>query len=198
MFRRCSSLSVAYTGHLDPLSELLHSSASEPPFRGVFFSPTGEPFERTRQAPARPRARQSPSSGSCTWTRCDPAQQYRAVDVGIRDCDARRTLMPGNRYYRSKHWRKLRALRLALDEHRCSVPGCRQRATVVDHIQPRPADLTVSCDLDRIGNLRSLCGSHDSQVKEQHGKRKQGGKFRIVGCDASGRSLDPRHPWNRE
>jgi hypothetical protein len=100
-----------------------------------------------------------------------------------------------NPYYFSEHWRSLRAERLQLDGYRCVVPGCKARAVIVDHIETRPQGLPIPCALDRLANLRSLCSSHDSQIKEFRGVRKQSGTFRVKGCDAEGRSLDPGHRW---
>lgn len=98
-------------------------------------------------------------------------------------------------YYQTKHWRALRAKHLA--EHPfCIVVGCNRRAVVVDHIEGRP-NVPYPTDADRLDNLRSLCLQHDAQVKERGGIRKSGGRFRVTGCDAAGRSLDPRHAWNR-
>jgi hypothetical protein len=99
--------------------------------------------------------------------------------------------VPGNPYYRSTHWRELRAARLSLDRNRCAVNGCGARAVVVDHVETRPASLPIPCGADRLDNLRSLCLSHDAQVKEFRGKRKQGGAFRLKGCDANGWPIDP-------
>ena len=99
--------------------------------------------------------------------------------------------MAGNPYYQSIHWKELRAERLKLDQYRCVVPGCRSRAVVVDHIETRPPGLPIPCALDRIANLRSLCTTHDAQVKEFRGVRKQSGEFRVKGCDADGWPLDP-------
>ena len=82
-------------------------------------------------------------------------------------------------------------MRLALDEYRCTAKGCRERAVVVDHVEARPFGLAHACSFDRLDNLRSLCLSHDAQVKEFRGRRKQGGAFRVKGCDANGWPLDP-------
>jgi hypothetical protein len=38
---------------------------------------------------------------------------------------------------KSKHWKKLRARRLAMDGFRSVVSGCGQRATTVEHIKRR-------------------------------------------------------------
>jgi 5-methylcytosine-specific restriction endonuclease McrA len=81
--------------------------------------------------------------------RAEDIPTYRASDIPIR---------PGMSisYYRTKEWLWLREGRLRLDHHTCVVPGCGQRATIVDHIRPRRAGGT-----DAISNLRSLCSTHD-------------------------------------
>jgi len=48
------------------------------------------------------------------------------------------------------------------------------------------------------GNLRTLCGVHDAQVKEtRDGRRSNNGQLRAIGCDASGFPLDPSHHWRK-
>ena len=95
-------------------------------------------------------------------------------------------------FYRSAEWRALRHRRLEIDNHTCVVPGCGKRATKVDHIKRRRDG-----GMDALNNLRSLCGFHDNQVKEDaSGKRNSGGQPFVVGSDAGGRPLDPAHPWN--
>lgn len=48
---------------------------------------------------------------------------------------------------------------------------------------------------DTLENLRTLCLSHDAQVKEQRRgasyTRKRGGAFKVKGCDIDGWPLDP-------
>ena len=89
-------------------------------------------------------------------------------------------------YYSTRHWRELRAAALIRDRGQCTVAGCRARATIVDHIttrlrQPDP------CAEDRLGNLRSLCATHDAQIKEgRHGARRRDGRPIVRGCDAQG------------
>lgn len=103
--------------------------------------------------------------------------------------------MPGNPYYSSPHWKTLRTACLERDGRRCVVSGCPGVGTVADHIETRP-DVPHVTPHDRIENLRTLCKSHDAQVKEQRrgiGMRKQGGQFRLKGCDAEGWPLDARH-----
>jgi hypothetical protein len=102
--------------------------------------------------------------------------------------------MPGNPYYKSAHWRELRAARLRIDRYLCTVLGCFVRARFVDHIESRPPNCSTPCPEDRIDNLRSLCTSHDSQVKEKrrgHPERRMDGKFKVKGCDIDGWPLDP-------
>ncbi|MFC0411072.1 HNH endonuclease [Roseomonas elaeocarpi] len=96
-------------------------------------------------------------------------------------------------FYVSPEWLALRKQALQRDRNTCVVPGCGQRAVVVDHIVSRRRG-----GADSLTNLRSLCRTHDNQVKEQPGgTRKGGGQMRVQGCDPSGRPLDPDHPWNR-
>jgi 5-methylcytosine-specific restriction endonuclease McrA len=97
-----------------------------------------------------------------------------------------------NPYYWSLHWRQLRAACLARDHHLCTVEGCRDTATIADHIETRPA-VAHPTPADRLDNLRSLCVTHDAQVKERRsGLRKQSGEFRVKGSDAEGWPLDPK------
>jgi 5-methylcytosine-specific restriction endonuclease McrA len=96
-----------------------------------------------------------------------------------------------NPYYKSLHWRRLRALRLAMDQHTCVVPGCGQRAVVVDHIRSR-----TKGGADTIKNTRSLCREHDNAIKERaNGKRANDGVLRVKGCFADGTPRDPNHAW---
>lgn len=104
--------------------------------------------------------------------------------------------MPGNPFYKSEFWKRLRAAALNRDNGRCQVQGCGKRARVVDHIQTRPRGETGPTDWDRLGNLRCLCDYHDKQVKEKKdGTRKRDGKFSVPGWDAEGFPVDPAHPW---
>lgn len=100
--------------------------------------------------------------------------------------------MPGNSFYKTPFWLKLRAQCLERDGYRCRVPGCTERATHADHIETRPLSPTPT-PADRLDNLRSLCASHDAQVKERGGKRMSGGQFTVRGCDANGWPRDPKH-----
>jgi hypothetical protein len=93
-------------------------------------------------------------------------------------------------FYASPEWRALRLACLRRDGYRCVVPGCSAPATHADHTETRP-NLAYLCPADRLTNLRSLCGRHDSQVKElASGTRRNEGRFTIRGCDADGWPLD--------
>jgi hypothetical protein len=93
-------------------------------------------------------------------------------------------------YYQTPHWKALRAACFARDRGLCKAPGCRMRGVVADHIVTRP-NVPEPTELDCLSNLRLLCASHDAQVKERGGVRKQAGEFRIRGCDEAGWPLDP-------
>ncbi|WP_307139874.1 HNH endonuclease [Pseudoroseomonas cervicalis] len=100
--------------------------------------------------------------------------------------------MPGDPFYRSPFWRALRASALKRDGHRCTTPGCGStKRLTVDHIVSRRAG-----GADTLPNLITRCQDCDNQVKEQAGARRGQGLPRARGCDASGRPLDPLHPWN--
>ena len=95
-------------------------------------------------------------------------------------------------FYRTKFWLDLRAQALRRDGYRCTVPGCHARARRVDHIATRPPSPDPTPH-DVLRNLRSLCTTHDNQVKEdQAGTRRSGGAFTVRGCDADGWPLDPK------
>ena len=107
--------------------------------------------------------------------------------------------MPSASFYRSPFWRALRAKRLAIDNHQCTVPGCDSPARIVEHTITRP-HVDGPCSVDRIELLRSLCADHDNQIKERvagQPERKRDGRTFLRGHDATGMPLDPDHPWNR-
>jgi len=53
----------------------------------------------------------------------------------------------------------------------------------------------VPCSADRLANLRSLCETHDKQIKEApSGKRGRGGRPVIKGCDTDGWPFFSREP----
>lgn len=97
--------------------------------------------------------------------------------------------MPNDPFYKTKAWREARTRRLALDGGMCTVPGCGCAAVIVDHLKPRSLNIL---------DMRSLCRTHDNQVKEgANGRRRNGGCLTVKGCDANGVPLDPGHPWHK-
>ena len=107
--------------------------------------------------------------------------------------------MARNSYYRTPHWTALKRSCHERDDWRCPVPGCQTPTyrLTCDHIRTRPnVDYPTAADV--LANVRTLCGYHDAQIKERwNGKRRQDGKLIVKGCDATGRPLDPSHPWHR-
>lgn len=101
--------------------------------------------------------------------------------------------MSGNPFYWSALWRRLRRAALKRDGAHCPISGCIAPATIVDHIVARPRGLTVPCSADRLDNLRSLCATHDTQIKEDAaGRRRRGGRPVLRGCDVDGWPLFSR------
>lgn len=101
--------------------------------------------------------------------------------------------MPCNPFYSTPEWKALRKACFERDGYRCTVAGCRQRGCVADHIETRP-NVPHLTPKDRLENLRTLCKTHDGQVKERkagQGQRARDGAFVIRGCDAEGWPLDP-------
>lgn len=101
--------------------------------------------------------------------------------------------MPGDPYYRTTAWRKLRDKALQRDGYRCAVAGCKEPATCVDHIFRRRDG-----GPDTVSNLRCLCKHHDNSIKERpNGLRSHNGRLFLDGVDEYGSPLDADHPWNR-
>lgn len=85
--------------------------------------------------------------------------------------------------YNSTTWKRLRDLKLTRNPI-CEY--CHKRpATDVDHFRP----LRDGVDPYAWDNLRSAC-AQCHRLKTRNDER-------VVGCDAQGVPLDPRHPWNR-
>lgn len=74
----------------------------------------------------------------------------------------------------------------------CAAEGRTTVATVADHVIPHRGDERLFWE----GDLQSLC---DARPWRCHSSRKQ--KLETLGyqpgCSATGRPLDPAHPWNR-
>lgn len=72
----------------------------------------------------------------------------------------------------------------------CLAEGRTEAATKVDHIKP-----LAKGGSDEDSNTRNLCDPHHKQVTvEQFGHATS---THLRGCDASGRPVDPAHPWSR-
>lgn len=65
---------------------------------------------------------------------------------------------------------------------------CNRIASVVDHIQPHRGDQDRFWDKS---NHQSLCATCHSSYKQRLEK-----SGRVVGCDVSGKPIDPMHHWN--
>lgn len=87
-------------------------------------------------------------------------------------------------------WIKARAAYLA--KHPlcvyCQRSGRVTAAAIVDHVIPHRGDMQLFWDSD---NLQSLCKTHHDATKQA-----EESKGVLLGCDASGQPLDPRHMWN--
>lgn len=99
--------------------------------------------------------------------------------------------------YNTTTWKRLRAAKLRQDPlcEYCPTPG-RRLATHVDHEKPI-ADGGEPFDL---ANLKSACAPcHNAKTAREDGGfgNRKGERVRR-GCDANGRPLDHRHPWNQE
>jgi hypothetical protein len=98
--------------------------------------------------------------------------------------------MPGNPFYKSRAWARLRAAVLKRARGRCEIPGCTSRAFIVDHIVSRR-----NGGRDAMDNLRALCRTCDNRIKEDHAGQRRSGGSAIVGCFSDGSPRDPTHPW---
>ncbi|MCR5874378.1 hypothetical protein LRS10_09505 [Phenylobacterium sp. J426] len=93
-------------------------------------------------------------------------------------------------WYKTARWRVRRAAQLTNEPlcRMCLKAGRVTAATVADHVIPHKGDERLFWT----GELQSLCKPHHDGAKQAEERRGY-----IIGCDASGRPLDPRHPWNR-
>ena len=96
-------------------------------------------------------------------------------------------LVPGDPFYKTGTWARLKAVVRRRSGGVCEVLECSAPAVVCDHIVARRAG-----GADHESNLRDLCRQHDGQVKEMaDGSRRRDGRCTIRGCDADGWPLDP-------
>ncbi|MEC4590562.1 HNH endonuclease signature motif containing protein [Nitrospirillum amazonense] len=96
------------------------------------------------------------------------------------------------RPYATPEWKALRAQHLKAHPTCCR---CGEHASVVDHARPWRSDRRLFLDP---ANLQSLCRScHSAKTSaEDGGFGNPLADDRPGGCDATGRPLDPHHPWN--
>ncbi len=106
--------------------------------------------------------------------------------------------MPGDPFYASKAWQRLRTITLKAANGRCAVPRCPLPAKHVNHIRSRRERPDLELDAT---NLEPLCKTHH----DAHTGRRDGGFGNPVrpgqaaahhGCDEHGMPRDPGHPWN--
>lgn len=96
--------------------------------------------------------------------------------------------MAADPFYKSQPWRKARARHLRFNPT-CAIQGCRNKATIVDHIVSRRADPRRELDPS---NFQSLCFTHHNQITKAYDSGSLAGA-----CDVDGNPLDPNHPWNQ-
>ena len=86
--------------------------------------------------------------------------------VGYKSPD--RVYHKGESYYKSEHWRGLRARALKRDKGTCVREGCGRRARTVNHKVHRP-HVPWATNLDALYNLESLCAAHDNKAHPEKG-----------------------------
>jgi 5-methylcytosine-specific restriction endonuclease McrA len=88
-------------------------------------------------------------------------------------------------------WQKYRAGYLRSHPYcaQCAKQGKRSIASVVDHVSPHRGDQDKFWDKANHQALCKLCHDSYKQRLEKSG--------RVVGCDVTGRPIDPNHHWNR-
>lgn len=105
-------------------------------------------------------------------------------------------LVAGDPFYKTEAWRRLRQQYRA--EHPvCETPLCSKPTSHVDHILSRKKG---GASLDK-NNLQAQCHSCHSRktamIDGGFGNKARQDLGGVVGCDASGNPLDPKHRWNR-
>lgn len=101
--------------------------------------------------------------------------------------------MPGDPFYQSDAWRRLRLEALRRDHWACVLCGTSVAArgqSRVDHIATRKARPDLALVLS---NVRSLCPRCDNQRHTDKGAQDMG----LRGADANGWPTSAGHTWNR-
>ena len=96
------------------------------------------------------------------------------------------------RLYDTQRWKRRRAAFLQANPlcRFCEAVSRVTMATIVDHIVPHKGDPEKFWDETNWAPMCKPC--HDGAKAELESTG------RIRGCDATGRPLDPAHPWNNE
>lgn len=107
--------------------------------------------------------------------------------------DKRRTaVQPWRVWYKTPEWKALRLATFLRDVYQCrrcgAVVGKRGEATC-DHIRPHRGDRALFFDPSNLQTLCKPCHDGPKQRDEARGYAE--------GCDLTGRTIDPGHPWNR-
>lgn len=88
--------------------------------------------------------------------------------------------------YKTPEWRRIRGEQLRIEPfcRMCADLGIVTPATVCDHVDPHRGDRVKFFG----GPFQSLCKPHHDSTKK---REEAAGK--VIGCDADGWPLDPRH-----
>jgi 5-methylcytosine-specific restriction endonuclease McrA len=111
--------------------------------------------------------------------------------MGVAGLDGWR--MPGDPWLQSREWREFRARVLRLNPV-CSVAGCGDLATDVDHVVSRANGGAL---LDP-RNCQVFCHAHHSQKTARNDRPAYRNSRRPVvatGCDAAGNPVAPNKHW---
>lgn len=99
--------------------------------------------------------------------------------------------------YSTEEWRAVRGTAFVRDLYTCRRCDCilvegrpnDPQSATANHIVPHRGDRELFFDID---NIESVCKScHDTLIQREEARG-----F-VIGSDASGRPIDPDHPWNR-
>lgn len=96
-----------------------------------------------------------------------------------------------HQWYSRPEWQAARTKRLASVPYceRCMPRGETIKATVVNHRVPHKGDWRLFIDQSNHESVCKPCHDGLIQREETRGHR--------IGWDASGRPIDPDHPWNK-
>lgn len=101
--------------------------------------------------------------------------------------------------YDTARWKRLRKAHLAI-EPLCrwcwAIEGRAVEANTVDHIVPVSKGGPPFPTHDGLASYCPACHSRKTARGAEAGAAKTGKPMK--GCDASGRPLDPAHPWNQK